>query len=210
MADGVQPIDDELYFNLPEPRLTGPLDNHKRELFIALKTGQIRAKGIFWGEEGQPYSDIEDETVEINPNFWEWERVDWEQSQLEAPQNFKVKGSFNCITLSTSRLMHIFPLETPSTSNLQVETAEILHDAANQTTSLKQSSRRGRPTKYDWPEFYAEVIVRADLDGLPQTQAELERAMTDWCSENWGEPPGESTIREKLAPIYNHKRKARN
>ena len=74
MADGVQPINDYLYFNLPEPRLTGPLDNHKRELFIALKTGQIPAEGIFYGEKGQPYSDLEVKTVEINQNCWEGER----------------------------------------------------------------------------------------------------------------------------------------
>ena len=37
--------------------------------------------------------------------------------------------------------------------------------------------RRGRPTKYDWDAFFAEIAVRADLDSLPETQADLVRDM---------------------------------
>jgi hypothetical protein len=66
---------------------------------------------------------------------------------------------------------------------------------------------RGRPRKYDWDSFYVEIAVLADLDGMPETQADLERLMADWCNENWEDQPSESMVRSKISSIYNHPRK---
>ncbi len=65
---------------------------------------------------------------------------------------------------------------------------------------------RGRPPKYLWDDFWREVVRIADLDGLPETQAELEEVMAQWCEDNWNEQPGTSTIREKIAPCYQRDR----
>jgi hypothetical protein len=70
--------------------------------------------------------------------------------------------------------------------------------------------RGGRPEKYRWDEFYAELVVRADLDGLPPTQAELIDAMAKWCQKRWGTEPAVSVLKEKVALIYRHPRKAGN
>lgn len=65
------------------------------------------------------------------------------------------------------------------------------------------SKKGGRPPKYDWDDFYCEVVRIANgLDGLPEKQGELEKAMLDWCSQHWNTEPGESTIRTKIARIY--------
>ncbi len=67
----------------------------------------------------------------------------------------------------------------------------------------------GRRPKYDWDQMYAEIAVRADLDGLPDRQAELVDAMAQWCLDNWGEEPARSGLSEKIAPIYRHLRRVR-
>jgi hypothetical protein len=68
---------------------------------------------------------------------------------------------------------------------------------------------RGRKG-YDWDPFWREVTRIADsLDGLPETQAELETIMSKWCEEAWGKEPAPSTVRERLSPIYAAKRKGR-
>lgn len=60
----------------------------------------------------------------------------------------------------------------------------------------------GRPQKYDWDLFWAEVVKIANTpNGLPETQAELVDKMAEWCSQKWGDEPGVSTIRKKIALI---------
>jgi hypothetical protein len=56
--------------------------------------------------------------------------------------------------------------------------------------------------------MYAEIAVRAELDGLPDSQAELVDAMAQWWLNRGGEQPSESVLKEKIAPIYRHPRKA--
>lgn len=65
------------------------------------------------------------------------------------------------------------------------------------------SSSRGRPAMYDWDEFHRQIILIANHpDGLPELQAGLETQMTEWCENKWPKCPGESTIRDKISPIY--------
>jgi hypothetical protein len=72
----------------------------------------------------------------------------------------------------------------------------------------KEEERRGAPAKFEWTSFHTEIAVRAELDGLPPKQAELEREMALWCEDTWGQAPAESVLRERIAPIYRHPRKA--
>jgi hypothetical protein len=68
--------------------------------------------------------------------------------------------------------------------------------------------RRGRKPKFKWEEFLTEIIVRADLDALPEKQADLEKEMASWCLDKWGEEPSNSMIRKRISAIYNHHRKS--
>ncbi len=61
----------------------------------------------------------------------------------------------------------------------------------------------GRPQKYDWDAFWREIVKVADMDGLPETKAELVEHMSEWCEIAWGEEPASSVIREKIARLYN-------
>ena len=73
-------------------------------------------------------------------------------------------------------------------------------DAKGKRGKAATLSKRGRPPRYPWDEFWREVTRIADLDGLPEIQADLEEVMAQWCENNWNEQPGTSTIREKIAP----------
>jgi hypothetical protein len=65
-----------------------------------------------------------------------------------------------------------------------------------------QSHKGGRPVKYDWDLFSAQVIYIANLpDGLP-ARPELHRQMMDWCAERWGDnAPADSMVRDRLARL---------
>jgi hypothetical protein len=80
-------------------------------------------------------------------------------------------------------------------------------DGKEAPSASTPQNRSGAKPQYKWEEFYIEISIIADLDGLPDIQAELEKEMANWCLENWGKEPSESTIRAKISPIYNHPRK---
>ena len=197
----VRPVQDTHFLLLPDPAVLGPTDEDKRELLLALMSGHLKADGIFWGDEGHQLHEFEDQTCDVRPNFWELGDVDWQESSLQAPDLSGATGAFNLITVRTSELMEVFP--DPSVP-AQIERLEAELDTMNANTPTPATAKRGRPPTYDWSAFNVEIIVRADLDGLPESQAELERSMADWCQDQWGASPGDSTIREKILPIYNH------
>ena len=62
--------------------------------------------------------------------------------------------------------------------------------------------RRGAKPKFDWDEFWVEVIRIIRDEGLPVTQAELERRMLEWCADEWDEEPGLSSVRKRLTKVY--------
>jgi hypothetical protein len=94
----------------------------------------------------------------------------------------------------------INPSEPGVTGELYIEERE----------AEQPKNRGGRPPTFPWDEFFIEIIRRANMpDGLPETQAELEREMSEWCDQNWGDAPGESTIRGRIAAVYAAIRKGR-
>ncbi len=69
------------------------------------------------------------------------------------------------------------------------------------------STRRGPKQKYDWESFYVEIAVMADLDELPDIQADLVKKMAEWCENAWGEQPSDSMLKSKISPLYRHPRR---
>jgi hypothetical protein len=191
VAEECPPIEDFIFDSLPDPTWVAVEEKHKRDLLVALKTGTLRGEGDFWNLRF-PRLKLENPCADIEPKYWEWGKVDWERSVLRTGRH---DGEFTNITVPAVALVMTFPSEKKP--------------LALEAPSREGSSRRGRPRKFNLPALYAEIAVRADLDGLPDKQAELERAMAEWCSLTWGEVPGESTLRQYLSPIYSHPRKAR-
>jgi hypothetical protein len=68
-------------------------------------------------------------------------------------------------------------------------------------------NRGGRPPKFEWDLFRAEVTYYADLNNLPDRRT-LHQYMMDYCNKMWGDSaPADSTVREKLGTLYDHKMK---
>jgi hypothetical protein len=99
---------------------------------------------------------------------------------------------------------------TVSSKDIERAFAEFI--GVNHTSNtVNISQARGRKPKYDWEDFYRQIVLIANTpDGLPETQAELEREMAQWCIDNnWPSEPSESHIRSKISPIYQALTKAK-
>jgi hypothetical protein len=90
----------------------------------------------------------------------------------------------------------------PRTAEVRRRIVAKLQEANRAYPREARSNKGGAPAKYNWDEFLDEVVRIANtIDGLP-TRAELQRRMMEFCSTRWGDDvPGESTVREKLAPF---------
>jgi len=142
----------------------------------------------------------------IPPRYWDIEQILWAHgalflsrhwegvSKVVASQEVGLPRRFHelegpavwtHIRLPIAKLKELFPEPSPSSAPAE---------------KLKQG---GRPPKYKWPEFTAQLILLAEHDQLPERQAECERKMQAWCLEAWGEPtPSESQIREQVGAVY--------
>jgi hypothetical protein len=219
---GRLPIPDEIFLAAP----TAPVVSAD-ELIRALRAGALTAQGnLYDAFRGGSYESFEgwrkvshwplEEDLPIARDLWSSQNCsDLSESSLFASdaaiwcrykgRKFlsdevfdKTAGFLFCeITISTSDLFSRFPAEAMAVTN-----------SASLAPETPSPRRAGRPPKYDWDRFFAELIVRADLDGLPATQAELVSQMANWCLENWGEQPADSVLKERTAAIFNHPRKS--
>ena len=77
-------------------------------------------------------------------------------------------------------------------------------EAGNHAVPVQQKEPRvrrgGPPLKFDWHAFYREIVAIAHFDGLPERD-ELTKHMKDFVA-SWSDGPADSTVREKMAEIY--------
>ena len=63
-----------------------------------------------------------------------------------------------------------------------------------------QPATRGRPVRWDWGGAVGHLLSVANTpDGLPDTQADIERLVAGWFSTTGGDEPAESAIREHVS-----------
>jgi hypothetical protein len=98
VADECVPIDDVIFDSLPEPTWVPVEEKHKRDLFVALKTGIIRAEGMLFGFRGLAIT-LEAPLTEIEPKYWEWQKVDWDEYALWTDRDSRNDGQFTEITV---------------------------------------------------------------------------------------------------------------
>ena len=191
----------------------------RRQLILALRHGKIQASGMldvyvegssrfddqnfrpnrqwdkFFKNLKEQCSDLGHvfcQTMIIPGDLWEERFIDWRRSSLHNNEGFSVQGRFDFIEINGDFLIKaIQPL------------------CRGESRTEARIAQAGRPRRYDWDGFYTEIVAIADLDGLPEIQADLERRMAEWCSLNWGSEPSDEAIRQKIAPIYRHPRKAK-
>ncbi len=130
-----------------------------------------------------------DPTVEGNGG---WDKVDWTEGTIDACR---------------------IEVHAPSVDEMIKELMEALNSSKDNSarTSLpgptnKPAARSGRPPKYDWSGLDAAIAVWLCDDGLPNTQAELERRAMAWFSPN--KQPAESQVRTRVSKAINARQKA--
>ncbi len=167
------------------------LSNLVTPLLANLHNGSIKSWGSPSSDDIEEISHLLFEIVEIDPEAWVHGRINWEKSEIYEIQKYTAPHieRYFSITIDARRFFEIFGAEVED--------------------SVSGQSRKGRKPLYDWDNFFCEIAVRADLDGLPATQAELEKEMASWCLSTWGKEPGESTLRSKISPIYDHLRRSK-
>lgn len=80
---------------------------------------------------------------------------------------------------------------------------------ANTKPTSQPKNKGGRPTEYDWDAFFLEIIRIADMDGLPPTRANLATIMRDWFIDQIDDHPADTTIEDRIRPIYQYLEKFR-
>ena len=136
------------------------------------------------------------ELIEQPRHFWNGERL-WFRFDT---CSVDVSAPFQ--PLSTKTGTSFLFIERKSFADwLQGTKAPNRSDQTQQATLMEQVREKrhaGRPPKYKWDEFASEVIRKVHDGDIPESDRGLATQMLEWCSETWGEEPGETTVREKL------------
>lgn len=137
----------------------------------------------------------------VNEDLWQYDRIYWSDSSFTYDNPIPSALAGGRFGMTWFRAKHIW-----------VDTAKMYEVfPPTRKDNKERIETRGRKRKYDWDSFYVEVARIANLpDGLPETQADLEKTMAEWCSLKWGEEPATSMIRDKISAIYQSLKKAEN
>jgi hypothetical protein len=74
--------------------------------------------------------------------------------------------------------------------------------AAPSNRKTRQHPCGGRPQKFLWDDIWIETCRYVHDEGLPARQAELMRYLQQWCENQFGEQPADSTLKPKLRKLY--------
>lgn len=190
----------DAYISGETHRSEGRLDLAYEFLWNKVLKGQIRVIGKKSTASNKVLKGQREETHEnkynvIPNNFFEDADFEWDEGGTFYDGNMEYKDIWVCF----DDLEREFP-DSGEPEGDKVGNASASTEVVRLDTSV---AKRGRPPKYAWNEFYVEIIRLANgIDGLPETQAELEATMAEWCLNHWGTEPAESTIRDKISPIY--------
>lgn len=63
-------------------------------------------------------------------------------------------------------------------------------------------ARSGRPEGFQWDDVWIETCRYIHENGVPATDAELMRHLQEWCENQFGKQPGDSTLKPKLRKLF--------
>ena len=63
-------------------------------------------------------------------------------------------------------------------------------------------SRGGRPEKFPWDDIWIEICRYIHENGIPSKTADLMKHLQQWCENQFGEQPADSTFKPKLRKLY--------
>jgi hypothetical protein len=172
-----------------DAELKGKLTILVTPLLSNLHNGSIKSWGCPDSDYNEEIAENLFEHIEIDPAQWARGKIHWERSEIDeiivySPPRIK---RYYSIVIDAMQFWDLFGADSDSNEGF-----------------LLENVRRGRKPIYSWEAFYLEAAVRIDQDGLPDKQADFEKQMSEWCENEWGKEPSESTLRDKISKIYNH------
>jgi hypothetical protein len=60
----------------------------------------------------------------------------------------------------------------------------------------------GRPPNYDWDRIWVEIVRVVHEEGLPARKSQLVEKIQQWCEDEYGRQPSESTLKPKIALLW--------
>ncbi len=64
------------------------------------------------------------------------------------------------------------------------------------------NARGGRPEGFSWDDIWVETCRYIHENGLPETQAELMQHLQEWCENQFGKQPGDSTLKPRVGKLF--------
>jgi hypothetical protein len=175
----------------------GAIEYPASQVFVALRGGQLRARGRLL-----PSVDYDEEKVElfrelpekeIPSAFWTLKGIDFESSAA------KNESEHYChITLRMADVLSFFSGEREETVSVErIGNTYVLESAKH----VAQSVNRGRPS-YPWDRFHLEVTALLLRHELPKKKEAAIQYFQAWFSKVHGIQPSRAAIGEKLKPYY--------
>lgn len=204
---GIRPLPEQLFARTKVHLDEGELGSNEtlRRLLALLADGELTATAkisvIYEGED--PLAPVPVPQIgpfEVPASAWYSGDIRWNTSALEITEGFDLppqlfdaldysgdffawgnRAFFQPAVLLTEEVLSAFPTLTSPVSGAPVRT-----DVG------------GRPAKYDWPDLYAAAAAWIFENGIPKTQAEMVKAMAQWCQNNWDTEPGDTEMKGRI------------
>jgi hypothetical protein len=111
-------------------------------------------------------------------------------------------GQFAMIDNAAGENQHLVQKTDLVISHDEFMRFEKVHPALGPSDGIRDRSRRGAPSKFDWDDIWVELCAMIFLDGLPATQAELVQHIAGWLEDQGKRVPDDSTIKKKIRPLW--------
>ncbi len=194
-------VDFHAEFEKAKARLISGLTQGKLEPYGRLSTTPIipllAERGTDWWKWQWDYPPAGTPDTPIPADFWILRGVSFDSSQAQSPT-----GWYSNISVSTDKLLAEFPEPAPVEFPAEKRGGYIVSKLENPAPAPAPKKGGGRPEKYDWGRFYAAIAEIVHVEGIPLSQSEMENRMKDWCMAEFGDTPSDSTIRDRVQPVY--------
>jgi len=185
-----------------QPHYQRAIEYPASQLFVALKSGQLRASGRLLPSveyekamkaletEGRYVGDLP--LKEIPSSFWSLKGIHFESSAAENDTEH-----YCHIVLRTADVLALFPGERQEVIVERVGDLLLL----NEQTKNRPRSLRGRPP-YPWDSFHLEIAAAIQRDELPAKKEAAIQHFQSWFERELGLRPSRAAVGEKLTPYY--------
>jgi hypothetical protein len=189
-----------------EPHYRRAIEYPASRIFVALKGGQLKAKGkllpaldrdearAVLDAEGRYLNDIT--PADIPAHFWSLQGTDFEASAAKSET-----AHYYChIMVQTNELVSLFPGEREEVVGVErVGDNFVINDRVRKLPPSPR--RRGRPA-YPWEPFHLEVAGLLQGGELPSKKEAAIKHFQTWFRSHLGIEPSRAAIGEKLKPYY--------